>query len=238
MKKLVFLITLLFGLFTQAQEKVIINDPLAVVRDMGSFDGIEISGPFKVYYSVGSSYSVAISANSASARDRIRVKNSGGILSIDLENTYKSWFNSDTRFKIYISSPTIKSIQASGAVDFFVTDLLKSDELKIQFSGACDFLGKLDCRRLDLHFSGASDIELTGKVYELESTISGACKLNASTLKVENAHVRVSGASKSTVNVHNNFHGSASGASHIYYYGHPEHIELSTSGASKIKRVD
>ena len=71
MKKLVFLITLLFGLYTQAQEKVIINDPLAVVRDMGSFDGIEISGPFKVYYSVGSSYSVAISANSASARDRI-----------------------------------------------------------------------------------------------------------------------------------------------------------------------
>ena len=159
MKSLLFSIALLCGIFLSAQEKVIINDPLAVFRDMGSFDGIEISGPFKVYYSFGTNYSVAVSANSASARDRIRVKKSGGILMIDLENTYKTWFSNETRLKVYISSPNIKFINASGAVDFFVTDLLKSDDLKVQFTGASDFLGKLECKRLQVHFSGASDIE-------------------------------------------------------------------------------
>ncbi|MEY3920847.1 MAG: hypothetical protein RL634_608 [Bacteroidota bacterium] len=238
MKSLVFSMVLFSGMFLNAQEKVIINDPLAVVRDMGSFDGIEISGPFKVYYSVGANYSVAISANSESVRDRIRVKKSGGILMIDLENTYKNWFSNETRLKVYISSPSIKHISASGAVDFFVTDLLKSDDLKIQFTGASDFLGKLECKRLQVHFSGASDIELTGKVNDLDAVLTGACKLNASTMKVENAEVKVSGASKSTINVHNNLHATATGASHIYYYGNPQHIEVSSSGASKIKRAD
>ena len=238
MKSLIFVVALIGGIFLNAQEKVIINDPLAVVRDMGSFEGIEINGPFKVYYSVGSNYSVAISANSESARDRIRVKKSGDVLMIDLENTYKNWFSNETRLKVYISSPSIKHINASGAVDFFVTDLLKSDDLKIQFTGASDFLGKLDCKRLHLHFSGASDIELTGKVGELDAVLTGACKLNASTMKVEDAEVKVSGASKSTINVHNNLHATASGASHIYYYGSPQHIEASASGASKIKRAD
>lgn len=238
MKSLIFFIAFFIGITINAQEKVVINDPLAVVRDMGTFDGIEINGPFKVYYSVGNNYSVAISANSESARDRIRVKKSGGILMIDLENTYKSWFSSESRFKIYISSPTVKYVNASGAVDFFVTDLLKADDLKIQFSGASDFLGKLDCRKLHLQFTGASDIELTGSTLNLDAVLTGASKLNASTLKVENADVKVSGASKATVNVQNSLHGTATGASHLYYYGNPKHLEMNATGASKIKRAD
>ncbi|NBO48933.1 MAG: hypothetical protein EBU80_04275, partial [Chitinophagia bacterium] len=122
MKKILLFFVFLSSLFLQAQEKLIINDPLAVMRDMGIFDEIDVRGPFKVYYSVGKKHTVAISAGTESARDRIRVSKSGSRLIIELEDTYKDWFKSQPRFKIYISSPTVNYISASGAVDFFVTD--------------------------------------------------------------------------------------------------------------------
>lgn len=238
MKKILLFFVFLSSLFLQAQEKLIINDPLAVMRDMGSFDEIDVRGPFKVYYSVGKKHTVAISAGTESARDRIRVSKSGGRLIIELEETYKDWFKSQPRFKVYISSPTVKHISASGAVDFFVTDLLSSDDLKIRFTGASDFLGKLDCENLNLQFTGASDIELTGKVTVLNAVLTGASKLKAATLKVENADIKVSGASNSTISVSNKMNALATGASHITYYGNPPHVDVRSSGASKIKRAD
>ena len=150
MKKLLLFTLLIFSIFLSAQEKLIMNDPMAVLRDVGSFENIEIAGPFKVYYSIGNSYQVAISAKSSAARDRIQVKKSGNILIIELEKSYRNWIPGDDHFRVYVSSPSVKNITASGAVDFLVTDLLKSNDLKIQFTGASDFLGKLDCQSLDL----------------------------------------------------------------------------------------
>jgi len=95
MSKLLLSLGLLFTSFLHAQDKLIISDPMAVIRDMGKFEKIEIHGPFKVYYSVSDKCTVAISAHSESARDRIRVKNNGGVLTIDLENSYRNWISVD-----------------------------------------------------------------------------------------------------------------------------------------------
>ncbi len=238
MKKLILLFGIFFGLLVNGQDKLIINDHMAVIRDMGSFHGIDISGPFKVYFSVGSRHTVAVSASSEDARDRIQVRKSDGILKVELETSYKNWIPGNTSYKLYISAPSLETIKASGAVDFFVTDVLKAEDLKIQFTGASDFLGKLDCRDLDVHFTGASDIELTGTVDELKAVVTGASKLKASTLKVRNADIRVTGASNSTISVSNNLQAVASGASHIYYYGNPAHVDVSSTGASKVKKAN
>ncbi|GDX44394.1 hypothetical protein LBMAG23_13710 [Bacteroidota bacterium] len=238
MSKLLLSLGLLFTSFLHAQDKLIISDPMAVIRDMGKFEKIEIHGPFKVYYSVSDKCTVAISAHSESARDRIRVKNNGGVLTIDLENSYRNWISVDGKFKLYISAPTIDEIIASGAVNFLVTDLLKSDDLKIRFTGASDFLGKLDCSKLYLQCTGASDVELTGRSADVEVVLTGASKLKASTFKIENADIRVSGESNSSIAVSNKLHAVATGASNIQYFGNPSTIEVSSSGASKIKRAD
>ncbi|MFM8588390.1 MAG: head GIN domain-containing protein [Bacteroidota bacterium] len=238
MKQLFTLLGLIFFGLLQAQDKLIINDPMAVKRDIGRFSKIEIHGPFKVYYSVSDTYTVAISANSESARNRIRVKNNGGVLMFDLESSYRNWISGDGKFKLYISAPTIDEIFASGAVNFLVTDLLKSDDLLIKFTGASDFLGKLDCNQVKLQFTGASDVELTGRAAYVEAVLTGASKLKASTFKIETADIKVSGASNSTIYVSNKLHAVATGASNIHYYGNPAQVEMSATGASKVKRAD
>ena len=236
MKRILLFLIILTSYMVQAQEKLIMNDPMAVLRDVGSFESIEVRGPFKVYYSVGNHCSVAVSARSESARDRIQVKKSGNLLIIDLETSYRNWIPGDDHFRIYVSSPTVKNISASGAVDFLVTDLIKSDDLKIQFSGASDFLGKLDCKALQLHFTGASDIELTGNAKSLRGVFTGASKLKASTLQVEDADLKASGASHVYLSVSQKLHANSTGASDIVYYGNPSVLEVNSSGASKIKR--
>lgn len=238
MSKLLLSLGLLFTSFLHAQDKLIISDPMAVIRDMGKFEKIEIHGPFKVYYSVSDKCTVAISAHSESARDRIRVRNNGGVLAFDLESSYRNWISGDNKFKLYISAPTINKISASGAVNFLVTDLLKSDDLNIKFTGASDFLGKLDCDNLHLQFTGASDVELTGRSTNVEAVLTGASKLKASTFKIETADIKVSGASNSTIYVSNKLHAVATGASNIHYYGNPAQVEMSATGASKVKRAD
>ncbi|MCE2757621.1 MAG: DUF2807 domain-containing protein [Chitinophagaceae bacterium] len=110
--------------------------------------------------------------------------------------------------------------------------------MKIKFTGASDLLGKLDCNHLHLQFTGASDVELTGRATNVEAVLTGASKLKASTFKIENADIRVSGASNSSIAVSNKLHAVATGASNIQYFGNPSTIEVSSSGASKIKRAD
>ncbi|MEY3563696.1 MAG: hypothetical protein RLZZ294_1702, partial [Bacteroidota bacterium] len=45
MSKLLLSLGLLFTSFLHAQDKLIISDPMAVIRDMGKFEKIEIHGP-------------------------------------------------------------------------------------------------------------------------------------------------------------------------------------------------
>jgi hypothetical protein len=89
-----------------------------------------------------------------------------------------------------------------------------------------------------MQFTGASDVELTGRSSEVEAVLTGASKLKAATFKIENANIKVSGASNSTIFVSNKLHAVATGASTIQYYGNPTQVELSSSGASKVKRAD
>lgn len=218
------------------QEKVYMNDENVVLRDVGNFSELIIKGPFKVYFSTGKN-SLAISASSVSARERIQVKESGGTVTISLDNSNGKWLSSaNQHFKVYVSSPTLKRIDASGAVDFIVTDLLKSSALMLNFSGASDFLGKLECVQLDAEFSGASDIEASGTADKLNARVSGASSFKAAALKTKEAVLEASGASNIKAAATDSLSANASGASNITYYGNPIKLLSKSSGASNVKK--
>ncbi|MEY3433167.1 MAG: hypothetical protein RL131_1103, partial [Bacteroidota bacterium] len=115
-----FLLPVFFiaGLLGRAQDRLLMNDPNAVLRDIGKFNSVHVNGPFKVYFSEGKQSSLAISASSTEARDKINTYVSGGELHIELETSTLRWITKNDNFKIYISAPTLQSIHASGAVNF------------------------------------------------------------------------------------------------------------------------
>jgi len=235
MKPLFFvLVSLIY--FNAAAQTVIMNDKNVVLRDLGEFKGINIKGPFKVYYSQSAKHAVGVSASTESARDKITTRVSAGILNIELDGASMSWWGKNPEFKVYISSPEIKSIHASGAVNFLITDLIKSEELTLKFTGASDFYGKLDCGSLTLSFTGASDIEIVGSADRVVADLTGASKLSGASFKVGDAELKATGASTIKLGVSGALGANATGASSITYYGSPKSLSTKATGASSVKK--
>ena len=233
-----FLLPVFFisGLLGRAQDRLFMNDPNAVLRDIGKFNSVHVNGPFKVYFSEGKQSSLAISASSTEARDKINTYVSNGELHIELETSRLRWVTINHNFKIYISAPTLKSIHASGAVNFVLVDILNGEDIKLKFTGASDMVGKIECDELNADFSGASDLELNGKAKSLVAKFSGASSMKSAAFLSNDANLHASGASTIKVGVSTSIKAVASGASTIIYYGSPSTKDNNASGASSIKK--
>lgn len=233
-----FLLPVFFiaGLLGRAQDRLLMNDPNAVLRDIGKFNSVHVNGPFKVYFSEGKQSSLAISASSTEARDKINTYVSNGELHIELETSTLRWITKSHNFKIYISAPTLKTIHASGAVNFILVDILNGEDIKLKFTGASDMVGKIECDELNADFSGASDLELNGKAKSLVAKFSGASSMKSAAFLSNDADLHASGASTIKVGVSSAIKAVASGASTIIYYGSPSTKDNNASGASSIKK--
>lgn len=230
------IVSLLLNLFIQAQDKLIMNDPNIVKRDAGTFHSIVVRGPFKVYFSEGKENELAVSAKSTSIRDHIVTRTVGNELYVELDKGWASWLGQSPDFRIYIAAPTLKSVKASGAVDFLVADILRSAQLDLQFSGASDFTGKLECKDLKLVFTGASDMEAMGNCQNIEADFTGASKMSAAALKAKDVNLNATGASNIRISVTGMLKANATGASSITYYGNPTGMSTRATGASNIKK--
>jgi hypothetical protein len=236
MKKSMLIVLLFLVTLLHAQDKLILNDPNIVKRDAGSFSSIVVRGPFKVYFSEGKENELAVSAKSASIRDHIVTKTVDNELIIELDKGWATWLGQSPDFRIYVAAPTLKSVKASGAVDFMVADILRSTQLDLQFSGASDFTGKLDCNTLKLAFTGASDMDAMGSCQSIDADFTGASKMSAAALKTTNASLNATGASSIRISVSGTLKANATGASNITYYGNPTGTNTRATGASNIKK--
>ena len=87
-----------------------------------------------------------------------------------------------------------------------------------------------------LSCSGASYVDIKGDIPTLRMDITGASKVKAKDLTVNDLHINVSGASKAEVNVTGTLWAQAAGASKIRYKGNPEVLQSISIGASSIKK--
>lgn len=105
----------------------------------------------------------------------------------------------------------------------------------LDLSGASQAtVNNVKTNKFDLQTSGASKINISGEVQDLELDASGASKINAENLKTVKVRADVSGASKAEVFVTDTLNADASGASKIIFSGEPKTVNKSASGASSI----
>jgi hypothetical protein len=233
MKKISLIVVLILsGLISFAQ---VVKDKNVQVRQVDAFHGIEISGGFDVYVSPDAEHALAVSAATIELRDQIVTRVENGILKISLQTQGKVIRKLNQKdLKVYLSAPTLSLIKAGGATDVHLTGKLKGDDLDIHLSGASDINGQIEYNKVDLQLSGASDATISGKVDKLQVIASGASDFKGKDLKVMKCSVSASGASNVVVNVSDLLEPKASGASHIKYYGSPKLQSVSLSGASKV----
>jgi len=237
MKKSLFLFVLaVMTVGLNAQDKVIVNDANAQVRNVASFTEISVGGSIDLYLSPDDHEVVVVSAAEPQWRDRIQTRVEGGQLKIWFDNKGFGRWPTGMKLKAYVSFRTLNKLGASGSSDVYVNGVIKSEKLAINLSGASDFKGSVDVNELKLDQSGSSDSQLSGRATNLTVELSGASDLKGYDLETDYCDIKASGASDSQITVNKELSVHASGASDVNYKGAAVTREAHTSGASSVSR--
>lgn len=235
-KSFLLLVLTLSFIGLRAQDKVIVNDPHAQVRNVGSFSEISVGGSIDLYLSPDDHEVVVVSASDPQLRDRIKTYVEGNQLKIGFDSKGFVRWPSGMKLKAYVSFRALSKVTASGSSDVYVNGVIKGEKLAIHLSGASDFKGAVDVAELTLDQSGSSDSQISGRATRLKVDLSGASDLKGFELQTDYCDIEASGASDSQITVNKELSVHASGASDVSYKGSATTKEVHTSGASGVSR--
>ena len=235
MKRFILLILIITTTFF-AKAQNVVYDENAEVRTVGNFNSIEASGAVFLYLSQGSTSAIAVSAGDEKYNNKIKTEVKNGILKISVEGGVWNGFNwTNRKLRAYVTVTDLNSLDVSGASYVSISGTLKSDDLKLDISGASEIKGIINVNRLNMDISGASESKLAGTVKESDIEASGAAKVNNYSLVIDKCKASSSGASSIKVTVNNELNADASGGSNIYYKGAGIGKVLNTSAGASIK---
>ncbi len=219
----------------QGYNQKTINDPNAEVRTVGSFSAIIVSGAVDLYLNQSPSTAVAVSASDPKFRDLITTEVKNNTLYIDFKSKGAGDWGAKN-LKAYVAVNSLNKIHASGACNVKVEGEFNATDLEISMSGASDFKGRVTAQNLKLIGSGSSDFIIGGKATNLRVEVSGASDLKGFDLESDYCDAEASGASDINITVNKELKVKASGASDVSYKGSGAIKEVSTSGASDVKK--
>ena len=179
-------------------------------REVSGFSKIDGSGAINVEISMQETFSVEVEADD-NLLEYIKTEVDGDTLKIYSEGR----LSRQNPVNVKIGMPSINGLEIAGASKANVANVTGAE--------------------ISLSANGASRINISGEVKNLQSKANGASAIEAESLKTENAEVKVNGASKTIVFATNDLIAKANGASRITYVGEPANIEKKANGASSIK---
>ncbi len=236
MKAFIQLIFFACIICTVATAQNVVYDDNAEVRVVGSFTSIEVSGTISLYISQGTTSGVAVSAGDKKYNEKIKTEIKNGVLILSVDGGLWNGFNwADKKLKAYVTVTDLSRLDVSGASFVNISSLLKSDNLRIEISGASEVKGNISVDKLAIQLSGASIARLAGIAKDGNIEASGASGFSSYGLSLENCTVSTSGASAVKLTVSNQLNADASGASTIYYRGTAVVKVLSCSGSSRVR---
>ena len=220
--------------------------------DFSEFTRVEVGSAFEVEITQSDSYSVSITADDNLFK-HIEVSQEGKILKIGLKP--RITFGSVT-LKAKITMPQLRGLGLSGAtrgtvsgfsstenVDLEVSGASSLDlvdisvgDVKSDISGASKVTGDITAGDADFDVSGASTVQLEGSASDIVVDASGASRVKLAAFPVNNADIKLSGASSGTVNLDGRLDADLSGASKLEYIGEPTMGTINTSGASTLSK--
>ncbi|WNJ20656.1 head GIN domain-containing protein [Pontibacter sp. G13] len=198
-------------------------------RELSAFHGISVGGAYDVYVKKGSRYAVLIKADEniipvveTKVKDQVlHIRNSKGI-------------NKAKELSVYITTPDLTFLQASGASDVEVLDVYEAETFKVVSSGASDLSFGVNAYKLDVTVSGSSDLKVSGNAKHLALSVSGSGDFHGKNLTASEGKVRVSGSGDAHVHVTEQIEASVSGSGDVYCVGNPRVSGISTSGSGDI----
>ncbi len=188
--------------------------PQTETRQITNFTNLEVSGAFKVNIVSHKTESLKVTADS-NLLNEIVTEVKDGTLYIH------------NKTGIFLSPTKVPQITITASK---IAKLSESGDSQINLSG-------VDNGQLNIHTSGASTLEISGKVEELNIQTQGATKINSQHLNASKVNVKVSGIAKVTVYAAQSLLVNIAGSGVVDYYGKPKQINQHISGQGQIRNL-
>ena len=226
-------IVLFFALQLKAQN--IVYDANVQVREIPSFNAINVGSNFEVILTQSGEEKLAVSADNKRNADLIRAEVKDGVLRLSPGDA--KWEKGNRHLKAYLSVKDIDAIYLSGAAKVKIVNALNLQNLSLKLSGASNLNGELNiAEMLTVILDGASDVYLKGAANEMRVTSNGASDIKGYDFTAAICDINVSGASQIKITAEKEISINASGASNVYYKGNANIKEIKANGASNISR--
>ena len=216
------------------------------------FNKVEVSSAFEFEIVQSGSYSISITADD-NLFEHIQVSKEGETLKIGLKTLTSL---GPVTMKAAVTMPQLRGLELSGAtrgtvsgfsstenVDIEVSGAsslelaeMSAGDVKFGISGASKATGDITAGDADFNVSGASTVQLEGSASDIVADVSGASRMKLAGFTVNNADVRLSGASTGTVNLKGKLDANLDGASKLEYIGEPTMGTVNTSGGSTLSK--
>jgi hypothetical protein len=200
--------------------------------DAAGVTRLDVAYGFDVRVSLGQPEAVTVTYDDNLA-DLLDVRVDGRTLRIQLQPNS----NIDHRptLRAEVTMARLEEIRAYGASTVTVASKLPDSGLRLLVSGSSRVAADLAVDRAEATVSGSSRLELTGTANTLTAQGSGASNLELADLRLRDLDIKLSGASRGSVNVTGTIAAQVSGASKLTYTGTPQFTKRDTSGGSSIQ---
>jgi hypothetical protein len=209
-----------------------------VVRKIGSFEKVDLNGPFEIHLKKGDQAALTIETEDFAPEDIItEVRNN--TLFVELKDKKFKYKDIDHKSVIYLTYTQLKRLEWNGAGNIKTENVLESDKFELDISGAGNITMDLKVKTLTVDMSGAGNVELKGQAKTQTVQMSGAGNYNGFDLKSERANVELSGVGNVRVYTTEELTASASGVGAIRYKGNPKNVIKNSSGfLGSVKSAD
>ncbi len=182
--------------------------------DLRDFQKVEVSGAYAIDLQQGDRFAVSIDGDQNDVEE-VTVSVSNGELAVKKKNSSNIFDIDDKRLGLRITMPDLRNIKLTGASKARISGFRNLNSLYAELSGAVESEFDIRADRLELEATGASKTKLIGRARSAKISLTGACKLDATDMEMDEADVRAIGASQAAM-------------------GKVQHITKTTVGVSKI----
>lgn len=237
MKKLKVILSLLMFILiatssTCVQKKVFADKTYPIQ----SFSSIKSNVVANIIYTQSNKVSVKAEGDEKMI-DNLTISERNSLLEIKTNGKIRNKKKSD--LTIYLSSPSIESIENSGVGNFKLNGKIKADNITVNFEGVGNFeASDLESLNIKISYEGVGNLTLGGTSNLIEIKSEGVGRVNTQNLIAKNAIVISSGVGSVKCYASNSIDIINNGVGSITYYGNPTIKNVKNSGVGKVKHGD
>jgi hypothetical protein len=200
-----------------------------------NFTRVEVTGTYDFEIVRADSFGVKVSSDEGFMKN-VKVEQDGERLIVS-HSRHISWMFRFIRPKATITMPVIKELKITGAVIGKVSEFKSKEDFNLDMTGASKVTLKINAGNTEIHVRGACTVEAKGGAESLIVDVNGASTLEMKDFTVNNAAVRLNGASSCSVKVNGRLDARLGGVSNLFLAGEPTIGDIRSTGMAKLTKI-